>query len=174
MNAVHRPLTRNVLRGVLHRSSLGYMSAVPIDVVIDVSDGDLFSTPDVCRMARVTFRQLDYWSRVGAIEPVRAATGSGSKRRWTGKQVRDVAMIGRLRELGVGLDAIEEVMAVVDESEGTLIVISTEWVRAVPRDVVAEAIEDASGVAIVVSPESLRVLTADSPTVAPCRRIGVR
>jgi DNA-binding transcriptional MerR regulator len=172
MTAVHQPITRIVLHRVLHRSSLRHMSAVP-DALIDVDPDALFSTPDTCRMARVSFRQLDYWARVGTIEPVRPANGSGSVRRFTGEQVREVAMVGRLRELGVGLDAIDEVLAVVRESAGALVVISPDAVRAVPREDVADAVEAANGAAIVVSPDALRILSADAPADR-CKRIGVR
>lgn len=134
---------------------------MPIDALADIADDDLFSTPDVCRMAQVSFRQLDYWTRTGTIEPDTPAKGSGSQRRFTGAQVRDVAMIGRLRELGVSLDAIEEVLHVVHDADGALLVIAPDFVRAVdPRDV-ASALADADGAAIVVSPDALRLVNAD-------------
>ena len=133
----------------------------PIDALADLDDDALYTTPQVCRIAQVTFRQLDYWTRNEVIVPETPAHGSGSQRRFKGAQVRDVAMAGRLRELGVSLDAIEEVLRVVHDAEGALIVIAPEFVRAVAPDEVSQAIADANGAAIIVSPDSLGLLATD-------------
>lgn len=155
-----RIAARRVLRG----SSLGSVSSVPIDLAVEIDDEALFSTPDVCRLARVSFRQLDYWSRVGVITPEQAAKGSGSARRFTGAQARDVAMIGRLRELGVSLDAIEETLSAFATAEpGALLVIGAESVRVVDPLDIGRAVSE-HGVAIVVSPTTLRSLdVAEQP-----------
>lgn len=161
----HRSLSvrcrRIVLRGVLRGSNLGYVSRMPIDVLADLDGTARFSTPDTCRMARVSFRQLDYWTRLEIVKPDTPAKGSGSQRRFTGAQVRDVAMVGRLRELGVSLDAIEEVLVAVRDAEGALIVIAPEFVRVVQPGGLADAIVEANGAAIVVSPDALQILSAD-------------
>jgi DNA-binding transcriptional MerR regulator len=129
--------------------------------VLNHLDADVvFSTPEACRMARVSFRQIDYWVRTGLIEPDRPATGSGSQRRFTAEQVRDVAMIGRLRELGVRHEAIEEVLACAgDGVNGALIVIGADVARVVGPLDVADAVIDAHGAAVVVSRDALRVVT---------------
>jgi hypothetical protein len=44
-------------------------------------------TPEVARMLGVSFRQLDYWCRVGFI-PAAESPGSGRQRSWTTEQVR--------------------------------------------------------------------------------------
>lgn len=154
---------RIVLRHVLRGSNLGYVSPMPtpIDALADLADEALYSTPAVCRIAQVTFRQLDYWTRTGTIVPETPAHGSGSQRRFTGAQVRDVAMAGRLRELGVSLDAIEEVLRVVHDAEGALIVVAPEFVRAVTPGEVGQALADANGAAIIVSPDSLGLLSRE-------------
>ena len=41
---------------------------------------DLMTSPQVCRVAGITYRMLDYWVRAGFITPVIAAAGSGSAR----------------------------------------------------------------------------------------------
>lgn len=151
-------------RSVLHRGNLRYVKSVPIQVDSEAT----FSTPDAARMAGVSFRQLDYWSRVGVIVPETPAAGSGSARQFTGTQVRNIAMIGRLRELGVSLEAIEDVMKVVDRADGALIVIGSASVRVASPADVADAVADAEGAAVVVSPSALRLLTA------PGRKRAVR
>lgn len=44
---------------------------------------DTYSSAEVCQLAGVTYRQLDYWTRCGLVEPFVQATGSGSRRRWS-------------------------------------------------------------------------------------------
>lgn len=61
-----------------------------------------FSAVETCRLAGCTYRQLDYWTRVGYVEPTIGAHGSGSRRRFTGRDVAVVRAVARLREMGVG------------------------------------------------------------------------
>lgn len=51
------------------------------------------SSVQLCREAGCTYRQLDYWTRHGLVEPLVAADGSGSRRRWS---VDDVHRVRRL------------------------------------------------------------------------------
>lgn len=48
-----------------------------------MSDQLLFSTPQACALADVTFRQIDYWVRTSRLSPHQPAKGSGSQRRYT-------------------------------------------------------------------------------------------
>jgi hypothetical protein len=64
-----------------------------------------YSSDDVCRLVSCTYRQLDWWTRSGVIEPAVPAQGSGTYRRWTAEQVRVVAAITVLRSLGCGEQA---------------------------------------------------------------------
>lgn len=56
-----------------------------------------FSSNDVCRLARITFRQLDYWERTGLISPSvpSRSRGSGHHRRWSRDDVVLVAALGQ-------------------------------------------------------------------------------
>jgi DNA-binding transcriptional MerR regulator len=63
-----------------------------------------FSGPRVCRLTGVTYRQLDYWARTGLVTPsITAATGSGSKRRYSYSDLLEVKVIKRLLNAGVSL-----------------------------------------------------------------------
>jgi DNA-binding transcriptional MerR regulator len=54
-----------------------------------------YSSLEVCRLTGVTYRQLDYWTRIGLIRPSFAqAHGSGTQRRWS---PTDIARIRRIR-----------------------------------------------------------------------------
>ncbi len=83
---------------------------------------------DVCGQAGISYRQLDYWCRLGIIEPVGAASpGSGSQRRFTAREIRVVAFVARLYELGARAAVVKHVAPLVramghDEWTGYLIV----------------------------------------------------
>lgn len=54
-----------------------------------------YSTRQVCDAAGVSYRQLDYWCRLGLIRPALAdATGSGSRRRFSGHDLAIVRVVG--------------------------------------------------------------------------------
>ncbi len=55
-----------------------------------------YSSPVAARVAGITFRQLDYWTRVDAVQPAIAASGSGSRRRWSTSDVRRLAVLSLL------------------------------------------------------------------------------
>lgn len=56
-----------------------------------------FTSYEVCELAGITYRQLDYWCRIGLIGPSsRMAHGSGSRRRYTAHDVCVVAVVGKL------------------------------------------------------------------------------
>lgn len=59
-------------------------------------DEPLFSGPEVCRAAGVTYRQLDYWDRTGVICPSQPARGSGTQRGYTLAEAQAVALVGAL------------------------------------------------------------------------------
>lgn len=76
-----------------------------------------FSSSQVCALTGASYRQLDYWVRTGIIRPELAtAHGSGTQRRFAPEQVRLVRLILRLRELGLGHDAIVDAAARVDDA----------------------------------------------------------
>lgn len=58
--------------------------------------GPHFNSYDVCRMAGITYRQLDYWVRTNLLAPSVPSAGSGTGRRWTGDDVRRAKIVGLL------------------------------------------------------------------------------
>ena len=63
--------------------------------------------PTACSAAGITYRQLDYWARTGLVEPtVRAATGSGTQRLYSFRDVLLLKVIKRLLDAGVSLQQI--------------------------------------------------------------------
>lgn len=59
-----------------------------------------YSSYQACDMAGVSYRQLDYWARTGAIRPAVGATGSGTQRRWSAADITVLRCLGRLAALG--------------------------------------------------------------------------
>lgn len=62
----------------------------------------LVSAPDACRLAGISYRQLDYWCRNGVIIPAQDARGSGTRRRFTLEQVRQLIVAGELADRVAG------------------------------------------------------------------------
>jgi len=69
-----------------------------------------FTSPLVCRLAGVTFRQLDWWVRTGVISPeYQQASGSGTLRLFSAKDVLKVRAIRILRDMGISLGMVRSV-----------------------------------------------------------------
>ncbi|HWV26870.1 MAG TPA: MerR family transcriptional regulator [Aeromicrobium sp.] len=66
-----------------------------------------FRGPTACAAAGITYRQLDYWARTQLVEPtVRSATGSGTQRLYSFKDILLLKIIKRLLDAGVSLQQI--------------------------------------------------------------------
>jgi len=63
--------------------------------------------PTACNAAGITYRQLDYWARTGLVEPtVRGASGSGSQRLYSFRDILILKVIKRLLDAGISLQQI--------------------------------------------------------------------
>ena len=63
--------------------------------------------PTACSAAGITYRQLDYWARTGLVEPtVRGASGSGTQRLYSFRDILLLKVIKRLLDAGVSLQQI--------------------------------------------------------------------
>ena len=78
-------------------------------------DGDFSPLPDdlgfrgpiACSAAGITYRQLDYWARTGLVVPeVRGASGSGSQRLYSFRDILILKVIKRLIDAGISLQQI--------------------------------------------------------------------
>ncbi len=81
----------------------------------DVStlDKDLgYRGPTACNAAGITYRQLDYWARTGLVDPtVRGATGSGTQRLYSFRDILLLKVIKRLLDAGISLQQIRTAVA---------------------------------------------------------------
>jgi DNA-binding transcriptional MerR regulator len=60
--------------------------------------------PIACAAAGITYRQLDYWARTGLVEPsIRPASGSGTQRLYSFRDILVLRIVKRLIDTGVSL-----------------------------------------------------------------------
>lgn len=70
-------------------------------------DENLTST-EVCRVAGITYRSLDYWTRRGLAFPDVGAAGCGSQRRWSRAEAEVLKRMATWRSAGVALGLARE------------------------------------------------------------------
>jgi len=65
-----------------------------------------------CAAAGITYRQLDYWARTGLVVPsVRDASGSGTQRLYSFRDIVVLKVVKRLLDAGVSLQNIRKAIA---------------------------------------------------------------
>ncbi|MCI9887672.1 MerR family transcriptional regulator [Micrococcales bacterium 31B] len=73
--------------------------------VLDQSKG--YRGPVACKVAGITYRQLDYWARTGLVQPsIRDAKGSGSQRLYGFRDIIALKVVRDLLTTGVSLQQI--------------------------------------------------------------------
>jgi DNA-binding transcriptional MerR regulator len=71
-----------------------------------------YRPPTACTAAGITYRQLDYWARTGLVEPsIRPASGSGTQRLYSFRDVLVLKVVKRLLDTGVSLQNIRAALA---------------------------------------------------------------
>lgn len=77
------------------------------DSLPDLDTETGYRGPTACRAAGITYRQLDYWARTGLVEPsIRSASGSGSQRLYSFRDILVLKVVKRLLDTGVSLQQI--------------------------------------------------------------------
>jgi DNA-binding transcriptional MerR regulator len=65
--------------------------------------------PQTCKIVGITYRQLDYWTRTGLVEPtVQAATGSGSQRLYSFNDLLQLKVVKSLTDAGASLQKVRQ------------------------------------------------------------------
>lgn len=68
--------------------------------------------PTACSAAGISYRQLDYWARTGLVEPsVRPASGSGTQRLYSFRDILVLKVVKRLLDTGVSLQNIRAALS---------------------------------------------------------------
>ena len=83
-----------------------------------MSDG--FSGTQAAKVVGITYRQLDYWARTDLIRPsLSDAAGSGSRRRYSYKDLLELRVIKTLLDAGIKLESVRQVFNYLREHVGT-------------------------------------------------------
>ncbi|MGO3153585.1 MAG: MerR family transcriptional regulator [Galactobacter sp.] len=81
-----------------------------------LQDGSGYRGPIACKIAGITYRQLDYWARTGLVVPtVRGARGSGSARLYSFRDILVLQVVKRLLDTGVSLQQIRSAVGTLRE-----------------------------------------------------------
>jgi DNA-binding transcriptional MerR regulator len=79
-----------------------------VDEIDAVETG--FSGTQAAKIVGITYRQLDYWARTDLLRPSLAeATGSGSRRRYSYRDLLELRVIKTLLDAGIRLESVREV-----------------------------------------------------------------
>jgi len=78
-----------------------------------------YRSPQVCKVVGITYRQLDYWDRSGLLGPsLQEASGSGTQRLYTFRDVVTLRVVKRLKDAGTSLHKIRTAFEQLDEQVG--------------------------------------------------------
>lgn len=109
--------------------------------------------PIACKAAGITYRQLDYWDRTGLVQPsVRSATGSGSQRLYSFRDIIVLKVVKRLLGAGVSLQQIRKALTTLadrgieDLAQITLMSDGASVYECVSADEVVDLIQGGRGV----------------------------
>jgi DNA-binding transcriptional MerR regulator len=117
-----------------------------------------FRGPQVCNLVGITYRQLDYWARTGLMVPsVQEATGSGSRRRYSYRDVVQLKVIKQLLEAGISLRAARRAVECIRDSNGaelsecSLVMVGASSLLVQSGDAVLDLLKGGQGVLNVLS-----------------------
>ncbi len=82
--------------------------------------GSGYSGTDTAKIVGITYRQLDYWARTDLIKPsLEEAKGSGSRRRYSYRDLLELRIIKTLLDAGIKLESVRDVFTNLREHVGT-------------------------------------------------------
>lgn len=58
----------------------------------------IHTVTEVLKRTGISYRQLDYWCRIGVVRPTIGANGSGSKRIFSDEDIKDIELLGLLSD----------------------------------------------------------------------------
>jgi DNA-binding transcriptional MerR regulator len=81
---------------------------------------ETFSGTQAADIVGITYRRLDYWARTDLVRPSGTdATGSGSRRRYTYRDLLELKVIKNLLDAGIKLESIRDVFSYMREHVDT-------------------------------------------------------
>ena len=80
---------------------------------------DGYSGAKAAEIVGITYRQLDYWARTDLVRPSLAdAAGSGSRRRYSYRDLLELRVIKSLLDAGIKLESVREVFSYLRDNLG--------------------------------------------------------
>ena len=80
---------------------------------------DGYSGAKAAEIVGITYRQLDYWARTDLVRPSLVdATGSGSRRRYSYRDLLELRVIKSLLDAGIKLESVREVFSYLKDNLG--------------------------------------------------------
>lgn len=80
---------------------------------------DGFSGRKTAEIVGISYRQLDYWARTDLVRPSLAeAQGSGSRRRYSYRDLLELKVIKQLLDAGIKLESVRQVFSYLREQLG--------------------------------------------------------
>ena len=111
-----------------------------------------YSGTQAAKIVGITYRQLDYWARTDLIRPSLAeAKGSGSRRRYSYRDLLELRVIKTLLDAGIRLESVREVFTylrrhVTSDIAAAHIVISGNQVMLCDGDQLVDVLRRGQGV----------------------------
>jgi DNA-binding transcriptional MerR regulator len=115
-------------------------------------DDSGFSGTQAAKIVGITYRQLDYWARTDLIRPsLVEAAGSGSRRRYSYRDLLELRVIKTLLDAGIRLESVREVFTylrehVTSDISSAHIVISGNQVMLCDGDQLVDVLRRGQGV----------------------------
>ncbi len=111
-----------------------------------------YSGTRAAKVVGITYRQLDYWARTDLLRPsLVEAAGSGSRRRYSYRDLLELRVIKTLLDAGIRLESVREVFSYLRQHVGTdiaaaHIVISGHQVALCDGDELVDVLRKGQGV----------------------------
>jgi DNA-binding transcriptional MerR regulator len=111
-----------------------------------------FSGTAAARIVGISYRQLDYWARTDLLRPsLTEATGSGSRRQYSYRDLLELRVIKSLLDAGIKLEAIRDAFGylrahVTDDIASAHLVISGGQVVLCQGDELIDVVRNGQGV----------------------------
>ena len=158
----------------------GEIEAPVQETLFDLGPSDEvgYRVPIACQVAGITYRQLDYWARTDLVRPsIRNATGSGSQRLYSFKDILVLKIVKGLLDTGISLQNIRLAVdnlrdrGVGEISEITLVSDGTTVYECRSNDEIIDLLGGGQGVFAIAVPQIVKDLTG-TISAFPSERIG--
>lgn len=152
----------------------------PDDLPVPPGEDVGYRGPTACTAAGITYRQLDYWARTGLVVPsVRGASGSGSQRLYSFRDVLVLRVVRKLLEAGVSLQNIRAAVeylrsrGIADLAQVTLISDGSTVYECTSPDEVVDLVQGGQGVFAIAVGRALRDMRGQLAELPSERPAGV-